>query len=139
MPNDTAPLGFIPQVEHTFAYFDGSYGMMNEHQLSIGESTCGAKVAAYSPARGGEALMEASTLTRLALQRCKTARCAVLLMGDLAETYGFAGSEDPMEEGQQTGRGAQPRLPPQSQALPLTLSSHFLALCSAPLSFSLFR
>jgi len=74
--------------------------MMNEHGLSIGESTCGARIAAFSPARGGEALMEASTLTRLALQRCKTSRCAVELMGSLAEKYGFAGSEDPIEEGQ---------------------------------------
>ena len=33
----SVPLGEIPQVEHTYAYFDGSYGIMNEHQLMIGE------------------------------------------------------------------------------------------------------
>jgi len=99
-PAETKPLGSIPQVPRTHRYFDGSYAMMNEHQLAIGESTCGAKIAAYSVARGGEALMEASVLTRLALERCKTARCAVLLMGSLAERYGFMGSEDPVEEGQ---------------------------------------
>ena len=33
------PLGFIPQVAHTYAYFDANYGIMNEHQLTIGECT----------------------------------------------------------------------------------------------------
>ncbi|RHY32491.1 hypothetical protein DYB32_002527 [Aphanomyces invadans] len=31
------PLGYIPQVAHTYAYFDQDYGMMNEVQLSIAE------------------------------------------------------------------------------------------------------
>ena len=37
------PIGFIPQVPHTCAYFDGNYGVMNEHQLVIGECTDKAK------------------------------------------------------------------------------------------------
>lgn len=40
----TEPLGHIPQVEHTYAYFDGSYAVMNEHGLGIGETTAAAKV-----------------------------------------------------------------------------------------------
>ncbi|KAG9411188.1 hypothetical protein AC1031_022082 [Aphanomyces cochlioides] len=40
------PLGYIPQVQHTYAYFDQDYGMMNEVQLSIAESTCSAKTVA---------------------------------------------------------------------------------------------
>src|SRR5207253_1543565 len=31
-PPITVPLGNIPQVERTYQYFDGSYGMMNEKQ-----------------------------------------------------------------------------------------------------------
>jgi dipeptidase len=38
---------------------------------------------------GGKALMEARELTKLALERSKTAREAVHVMGDLATTYGF--------------------------------------------------
>ncbi|RHX99079.1 hypothetical protein DYB30_004509 [Aphanomyces astaci] len=41
--NLTEPLGYIPQVQHTYAYFDQDYGIMNEVQLSIAESTCAAK------------------------------------------------------------------------------------------------
>ena len=32
---------FIPQVEHTYAFFGGHFGYMNEHQVSIGETTIG--------------------------------------------------------------------------------------------------
>lgn len=45
------PLGFIPQVPHTYAYIDANYGVMNEHQLSIGECTDKAKV---HPERAGQ-------------------------------------------------------------------------------------
>ena len=37
------PMGYIPQVAHTYAYFDQGYGMMHEHQLSFAESTCEAR------------------------------------------------------------------------------------------------
>ncbi|MDD4159776.1 MAG: C69 family dipeptidase, partial [Synergistaceae bacterium] len=40
----SVPLGSIPQVSHTYAYFDANYGIMNEHQLTIGECTDKAKV-----------------------------------------------------------------------------------------------
>lgn len=63
---------------------------MNEHQVAIGESTCAAKLyAAPVGANGGKALLEASELSQIALERTKTAREAIQLMGDLAMQYGY--------------------------------------------------
>lgn len=89
------PLGFIPQVERTYAYFDQDYGMMNEVQLSIGESTCGAKTVGWPTDAGshGKNLFGIAELTKIALERCESARCAVQTMGDLAVKHGFY-SED---------------------------------------------
>ncbi|RMX64388.1 hypothetical protein KXD40_008017 [Peronospora effusa] len=90
----STPIGYIPQVEHTYAYFDQDYGMMNEVQLSIGESTCGAKTVGWSlDVPGGKNLFGIAELTKVALERCVTARCAIDIMGTLAENYGFY-SED---------------------------------------------
>lgn len=90
------PLGFIPQAPHTFAYFDQDYGMMNEVQLSIGESTCGAKTVGWAldaPGGHGKNLFGIAELSKIALERCESARCAVKTMGELAVQYGFY-SED---------------------------------------------
>ncbi len=77
----------IPQVSRTFAFHHGVFGYMNEHQLAIGESTIGnvRKISNPTPA----AKLDITMLTRLAMERCRTAREAIRLMGALAEKYGY--------------------------------------------------
>ena len=65
---------------------------MNDQQVAIGESTCGAKFWTKPIYAGGQALFEIAELTQIALERCSTARCAIELIGELAETYGYYGA-----------------------------------------------
>jgi len=85
------PIGQIPQVQHTFAYFEQTYGSMNEHQVAIGESTCSGVFGTKAVGHGGKALLSIDTLSQLAMERATSARAAVALMGRLAEKYGFYG------------------------------------------------
>src|SRR3989304_6993015 len=78
--------GYIDQVEHTYAYFDGTYSIMNEQGLAIGECTCASKFE-YKP--NSKMIFDISELSHIALERCKTAKEAVLLVGSLAEKYGY--------------------------------------------------
>jgi len=84
------PLGFIPQVAHTYAYFEGNYGIMNEHQLMFGEATNGSKVMAKPIPN--KLIFYSAELSRVALERTKTAREAIKLIGHLIETYGYYGT-----------------------------------------------
>lgn len=94
--DETKPIGEIPQAAHTYAYYDGNYGIVNEHSLMMGECTNGAR---YQPAfvtrdQAGTQnkhirLMYSSELSRIALERCKTARAAVKLMGSLIDEWGY--------------------------------------------------
>ena len=81
------PLGYIDQVEHTYAYIDGVYGVINEHQLAIGECTTGAKV--YTQPEAGVRIFDIAAMSRVAMERCTTAREAIELMGALAVQYGY--------------------------------------------------
>ncbi|MGL4943227.1 MAG: dipeptidase [Thermoguttaceae bacterium] len=76
----------IPQVGKTFHVIAASgQGLMNEHQLVMAETTFGGRKELVDP-RGS---MNYETLMTLALQRTKTAREAIKLMTELAETYGY--------------------------------------------------
>lgn len=86
----SVPIGHIPQVRHTYAYIEGNYGIMNEHGLAIGECTNLAKV--HPEPEPGKRIFYSSELSRVALERCKTAREAVVLMGELIEKYGYYGT-----------------------------------------------
>ena len=77
----------IPQIAHTYAFVHGSFGYMNDQQLAIGESTIGShpKMNNLTPTPKFDITM----LTLLAMERCKTAREAIKLMGSLAEEHGY--------------------------------------------------
>lgn len=84
------PLGHIPQVPETWAYWDTDYAVQNEWGVSIGESTCGARTVGWPsnlPYGYNKAGIE--DLTKIALERCKTARCAAETMGSIAVENGF--------------------------------------------------
>ena len=80
--------GSIPEVRHTYSYLNTAYPCLNEKQLGIGETTWGGPDTLQNPS----SLFLIEELERLALERCSTAREAVLLMGKLACEYGYADS-----------------------------------------------
>jgi dipeptidase len=84
------PLGSIPQVSETWAYWDTDYAVQNEWGVSIGESTCTAKTVGW-PANLPYGYNRAGIedLSKIALERCTTARCAVETMGNIAVEQGF--------------------------------------------------
>ena len=73
--------GQIKQVEHTYAVV----GLMNEHQLAIGETTFDGRHELQNP----EGLLHYWDLMRLTLQRARTAREAIKVMTDLVAEYGY--------------------------------------------------
>ncbi|MFQ6069093.1 MAG: dipeptidase [Candidatus Aminicenantales bacterium] len=77
----------IPQVPHTYAYLHSVFGYLNEHQLAIGESTIGCRPKMRNPTPSAK--LDITMLTILAMERCKTAREAIKLMGSLAEKHGY--------------------------------------------------
>ena len=77
------PLCAIPQVAHTY----NVVGNMNEHQLTIGETTWGGRAELET----GEGI-DYGSLIYIALERCKTAREAIKCMTDLVAEYGYASS-----------------------------------------------
>jgi len=81
----------IPQVEHTFGYILGMFGYMNDQQLAIGESTLGNVRKLNNPTP--TAKFDITMLTLLAMERCRTAREAITLMGSLAEEHGYGYSD----------------------------------------------
>jgi len=82
-------VGEIPQVSHTYAYFHVAYPFMNEHQVAMGETTI-AQRRKLTPSE--HAIMTIEQLEAIALQRARTAREAIKIMGALAEKYGFQSS-----------------------------------------------
>lgn len=81
----------IPQVERTYAYKHSVFGYMNECQLAMAESSIGNQRKMRNPTPTPK--FDITMLTIIAMERCQTAREAILLMGSLAEKFGY-GKED---------------------------------------------
>ncbi len=99
----------IKQVAHTYAVV----GLMNEHQVAFGETTFDGRTELQNP----DAALHYWTLMNLTLQRARTAREAVQVIGQLVEEAGYASTgesfslSDPKEawymEIQGTGPGGK--------------------------------
>jgi dipeptidase len=77
-------LGRIPQVSHTYSVV----GNMNEHQVAIGETTYGGR----PELRDTTGIIDYGSLMYITLQRARTAREAIQIMGDLVATHGYYSS-----------------------------------------------
>ena len=77
-------LGEILQVRHTYQ----TVGNMNEHQLIIAETTYGGRPELFD----STGIMDYGSLIYIALQRARTAREAIEVIVDLADTYGYYSS-----------------------------------------------
>lgn len=71
----------IPEVAHTYSVI----GNMNEHQLTIGETTWGGREELWDTVG-----IDYGSLIYVTLQRCTTAREAIHCMVDLMAKYGYA-------------------------------------------------
>ena len=75
------PLGSIPQVAHTYKVV----GNMNEHQVTIGETTWGGREELWDTVG-----VDYGSLIYIALERSKTAREAIECMISLVNEFGYA-------------------------------------------------
>ena len=77
-------LGYIPQIARTYQ----RVGNMNEHQLIIAETTYGGRSELFD----STGVMDYGSLIHIALERTTTAREAIKVIVDLANTYGYYSS-----------------------------------------------
>lgn len=77
-------LGQIEQIPHTYTVV----GNMNEHQLCISETTWGGRRELRDP----NAIMDYGSLIYVALERARSARDAIEVIGDLMARYGYSSS-----------------------------------------------
>lgn len=87
--DDGKILGYLPQVEKTYGYFQSAYSHMNEYQLGIAESTTAQRNELVCTLDNGKQIMTIEQAMIFALQRFKKAKEATQFIGDLLTTYGF--------------------------------------------------
>ena len=73
----------IPEVEHTYSVI----GNMNEHQVTIGETTYGGRLELMDTVSG---FIDYGSMIYIALERSRTAREALQVMTDLVAQFGYA-------------------------------------------------
>lgn len=82
--------------ETSYEMIESLYGIANTQGLTMGESTCAGKLLGL-PARPCPScpgpLLEISSLSKLGMRLCATARCAIELMGALAIEHGYYAAE----------------------------------------------
>ncbi|MCB9881444.1 MAG: C69 family dipeptidase [Planctomycetes bacterium] len=76
--------GEIPQAERTYTVV----GLMNEHQVTIGETTTGGRRTLRDP----NGLLDYDALILLTLQRARTAREAIQIIDALCREHGYGSS-----------------------------------------------
>jgi dipeptidase len=78
--------GKVKQVPHSYAVIgSSSAGLMNDQQVAIGETTFGGRFELHNP----DGLLDYPHLMILALQRARTAREAIQIIGELVDEYGY--------------------------------------------------
>lgn len=86
----TKRVGEINEVNNTFAYLDAQSGVLNEHGVMIATSRAYVKnFKKVSYKNGG--ILNVSELSRIALERCDSAKCSIDTIGALIEEYGIYG------------------------------------------------
>ncbi|MFO7934325.1 MAG: C69 family dipeptidase [Bacteroidales bacterium] len=79
------PIGEIPQARQTYQFLNTAYPCMNQYQLGVGESTFGGREELQSD----KGLIDCQRLCQLMVERCKTAREAIELAGELTGEHGW--------------------------------------------------
>jgi len=82
----------IPQPSHTFGYFHGMFGYMNDNQVAIGESTIGCRKKMENNTSTPK--FDTIMLTLIAMERARTAREAIQIMGNLAVKHGYGAVDE---------------------------------------------
>lgn len=107
---DAQKLDEIPQVAHTYRYFFSRYSFMNEKGVAISEATNGVEVTddrskkvAQVMEKDAAGSIDAWSVQDVMLERAKTAREAVKIMGELVEKCGWydAGETMPLTDGKE--------------------------------------
>ena len=86
------------QVAHTYTVV----GLMNEHQLSLGETTTGGRDELVDP----KGMLDYDALISLTLQRARTAREAIRVIDELANEYGYGAPARPSRSPTRTRPGS---------------------------------